>query len=241
MRKDEDMALQLAPEEPEAGPWRVEPLTALVETLTQRGPAASICGRPAIVVIDGRSDNGKTTLSLRIGAAVPGAVVLHTDDLSWEYSRFDWAHLLADGILEPLHQGKAVSYRPPAWAEHDRPGSLDVPADCPLVVIEGDGAGRRELAPLIDVLIWVQADERVAQQRRIDRTADPDAFDVANLPLDGSPPDHPGWLAEEIPFNTAQRTWERADIIVCGTPEIPCDPRAEVVVAPPLPPLAAGQ
>jgi hypothetical protein len=23
-------------------------------------------------------------------------------------------------------------------------------------------------------------------------------------------------MAEEIPFNTAQRTWERADIIACG-------------------------
>jgi hypothetical protein len=40
-------------------------------------------------------------------------------------------------------------------------------------------------------------------------------------------------MAEEIPFNTAQRTWERADIIVCGTPEIPYDPSTEIVIAPP--------
>jgi hypothetical protein len=40
-------------------------------------------------------------------------------------------------------------------------------------------------------------------------------------------------MAEEIPFNTAQRTWERADIIVCGTPEIPHDPSTEIVIAPP--------
>jgi hypothetical protein len=32
-------------------------------------------------------------------------------------------------------------------------------------------------------------------------------------------------MAEEIPFNTAQRTWERAGIIVCGTSEVPYDPR----------------
>jgi hypothetical protein len=43
-----------------------------------------------------------------------------------------------------------------------------------------------------------------------------------------------GWMAEEIPFNAAQRTWERADIIVCGTPEIPYDPGTEIVIAPPL-------
>lgn len=37
-------------------------------------------------------------------------------------------------------------------------------------------------------------------------------------------------MAEEIPFNTAQRTWERADLIVCGTPEISCDPATEIVL-----------
>jgi hypothetical protein len=40
--------------------------------------------------------------------------------------------------------------------------------------------------------------------------------------------------AEEIPFNAAQRTWERADIIICGTPEMPHDPSIEIVIAPPL-------
>jgi hypothetical protein len=37
-------------------------------------------------------------------------------------------------------------------------------------------------------------------------------------------------MAEEIPFNTAPRTWERADLIVCGTPEIPYDPATEIIV-----------
>ena len=39
-------------------------------------------------------------------------------------------------------------------------------------------------------------------------------------------------MAEERPFNAAQRTWERADIIICGTPEIPHDPNTELVTAP---------
>jgi hypothetical protein len=38
-------------------------------------------------------------------------------------------------------------------------------------------------------------------------------------------------MAEEIPFNAAQRTWERANVIVCGSPQIPYDPSTEVVVA----------
>jgi hypothetical protein len=52
-------------------------------------------------------------------------------------------------------------------------------------------------------------------------------------PADGSPPDDAAWMAEEIPFDTSQRTWERADLIVCGTPEIPFDPVTEIVVAEP--------
>ena len=187
----------------------------------------------AIVAIDGRSNNGKTSLAARIAQAVPGCVVIHTDDIAWAHSRFGWVGLLIDGILGPVHRGEAVSYRPPRWAEHGREGSISVPAGCPLLIIEGDGAGRREVAHLIDALIWVQADEREAERRRLARDRDPDVLDMANRPLGGLPLDHAGWMAEEIPFNAAQRAWERADVIVCGTPQIPCDPGTGIVVAPP--------
>ena len=132
-----------------------------------------------------------------------------------------------------MHQGGAVSYRPPRWIEHGRDGSLDVPAGCPLLVIEGDGAGHREVTHLIDALIWVQADEPEAERRRVFRERSPDALDMANKAASGMPVDNAGWMAEEIPFNADQRAWERADTIVCGTPEIPYDPSTEVVAAPP--------
>ena len=184
--------------------------------------------------IDGRSNNGKTTLAARISELVPRSVVIHTDDIAWAHSRFGWADLLIDGILVPVHHGQAVRYRPPRWDEHGREGSIEVPADCPLLIIEGDGAGRREAAHLIDIVIWVQADERETKRRAIARAANRPAADLANRAVDGTPFDEEGWMAEEIPFNAAQRTWERADLIVCGTPEIPCDPSAEIVIAPPV-------
>ena len=93
-----------------------------------------------------------------------------------------------------------------------------------MLVVEGDGAGRREVGHLID-----------AARRARARAAHADAIDGANMPADGSPPDDAAWMAEEIPFNTDQRTWERADLIVCGTPEIPFDPVTEIVVAEPRP------
>jgi hypothetical protein len=208
-------------------------LSAVANAVTSRGPDRSSSGRPAVLAVDGRSNNGKTTVAARIREMVPGSVVIHTDDIAFAHSRFGWADLLIDGILVPVHQGRAVSYRPPRWDEHGREGSIEVPADCPLVIIEGDGAGRREVAHLIDTLIWVQADERKAARRSAARLADPPADDLANKDPRGVPFDEDGWMAEEIPFNAAQRTWERADIIVCGTPEIPHDPSTEIVIAPP--------
>ena len=232
-RHDEDMALQLAPEEPEAGPWRVELLSTVVNAVTRRRPDQGSSGRPAVLAIDGRSNNGKTTLAARIGELVPGSVVIHTDDIAWAHSRFGWADLLIDGILVPVHHGQAVSYRPPRWDEHGREGSIQVPAGCPLLIIEGDGAGRREVgAP--DRHPDLGASRRAGSSTAHCRPGGQSpAADLANRPVDGAPFDEDGWMAEEVPFNAAQRTWERADIIVCGTPEIPYDPSTEIVIAPP--------
>jgi hypothetical protein len=219
------MALQLAPEEPEAGPWRAELLSTLVATITRREPGNASPSSPVVLAVDGRSNAGKTTLAARICRAVPGSVVIHTDDIAWMHSRFGWDDLLIEGILEPVHQGRAVSYRPPSWIEHGREGSLEVPAGCPLLVIEGDGAGGQELAGLIDFLIWVQSDEGEAERRVLERIGKPN-----EAPTLGH---HREWMAEERPFNAVQRTWERGDVIVCGTPQIPYDPVTEIVLAPP--------
>jgi hypothetical protein len=223
------MALYLAPEEPEAGPWRAELLSTLVATITRREPDDAIPSRPVVLAIDGRSNAGKTTLAARICRAVTGSVLVHTDDIAWRHSRFGWDDLLIDGILHPVHQGRAVSYRPPRWVEHDREGSFEVPADCPLLVVEGDGAGRQAVAGLIDFLIWVQSDEREAERRVLDRIGKPGEAPTLSH--------HHQWMAEERPFNAAQRTWERADVIVCGTPQIPCNPVTEIVLAPKLTPV----
>jgi hypothetical protein len=42
------------------------------------------------------------------------------------------------------------------------------------------------------------------------------------------------WMAEERPFLAGQRPCERVGLVACGTPRVPFDPAAELVVAPPL-------
>src|ERR1700742_4781547 len=73
-------------------------------------------GQILIVGVDGHSGSGKTTLSRGLAALDRGIAVVHTDDLAWHHSFFDWADVLIEHLLTPLRRGDgAVSYRPPAW------------------------------------------------------------------------------------------------------------------------------
>jgi len=208
----------LLPGEPVAGRWQVEDLAVVVDRLV---PSDTPAERRWIVTVDGRSGSGKTSVATRLAQQIADTTVLHADDLSWHDSLFDWHGLLIDEILEPFTRGEAVSCRPPAWDERGREGSIEVPASTRVLVIEGVGAGRRELCDWADHLIWVQSDAGQAQHRGIERDggdADAEAFWNA-------------WMAAEIPFLLEQRPWCRADLLVCRTPEIPHDPHTQLVTA----------
>lgn len=220
------MVLQLASEEPEGGPWRAEPLMVVVDALVQLGQVRAGDSRGVVLSVDGRSSSGKTTLAARLQDAIADSAVVHTDDIAWWHSRFGWADLLTDGVLVPFHRGEPVTFRPPRWAEHDRQGSIEVPARCAVLIIEGVGAGRSEISHLIDALVWVQADQREAEQRSLARVGQPGGARTLA--------DHREWMADEEPFLAGERPWERADVLVAGTPQIPFDQATELVVAPPL-------
>ena len=198
--------------EPVAGPWRAVSVAQVLDLL----------GRPRILAVDGRSGGGKTIVADRLAAAVPGAAVVRTDDVAWYHAFFDWADLLRDGVLEPVRRGAPVDYRPPEWDRRGREGAIVVPGGVPLVIVEGVGAGRGELAEYFDALVWVQADAVEARRRGLERDG-PDSADF-----------WAEWQAAEDPFQAAQRPWERADLIVNGTPGVAHDPRTELVVAPPI-------
>jgi hypothetical protein len=145
--------LQLAPEEPEAGPWRAELLSTVIEAITRRGPGNAISGRPVVLAVDGRSNAGKTTLAARICRAVPGAGVVHTDDIAWEHSRFGWADLLIEGILVPVHQrggrsatarraGPSTAGKDPSRLPRTALGEQLVPG---VLLVPGEAAGTRRV------------------------------------------------------------------------------------------------
>ena len=177
-----------------------------------------------MVAIDGRSSSGKTTLAQRMASVTPSVSVVHTDDVASWHSRFNWAELLFDGIIEPFHAGRQVVFRPPAWKERGREGAIYVHPDTSVLIVEGVGCSRRESARWFDASVWVQADEKVIAKRNAARIASGETTSAGVA----------GWMSEELPFLAADKPWERATKIVAGTPELRYDEVAEVLVASPF-------
>lgn len=220
------MRLTTLPEEPEAGPWRAVRLAELVAELRTR------CANRAraVIAVDGRSAGGKSTLTVRLAAAL-GAQVVHTDDVAWWHDFFTWDDLLIGGVLEPYLTGDAVAFRPPAWQERGREGAITVANNCSVILIEGVGASRNSLAPYLSAAVWVQSDWTLAEARGIARDMQgerPDAAEAKRFWDD--------WQAEERSFLAGDRPWERADVVVCGTPLIEVGEDEVLIGAPPPPP-----
>nr|WP_297429334.1 hypothetical protein [uncultured Actinotalea sp.] len=218
--------MELPQGEPAAGPWRVVTVAELVRlVLDAAGPVE---GRPVVVAVEGRSASGKTTLAGLLHAAVPRSAVVHTDDLAWHEPLFGWADLLADGVLRRVRAGGAVAFRPPQWAARGREGAVHVPAGCDVVVVEGVGASHAEHADLVDATVWVQADHHLAEERGIAR----DVAHGVNGDVAEATAFWHDWMRAELAFLARQRPWERACVVVDGTPTTP-PPAGSVVIAPP--------
>lgn len=206
------MTLTLPGGEPEPREWRRVSVRALLEMIV--AAAGDPPGRPRIIAVDGRGAAGKSTLAARLHREVPASAVIHTDDLAWHEPLFAWGHLLADHVLRPLRQGRGVSFRPPSWEQRGRDGQVAVPAGLELVLVEGTGASQREHADLIDATVWVQADFAQAERRGIER----DIAEGANGGPEEAAAFWQAWMTKELAFLEHQRPWERACIVVNGTP-----------------------
>jgi len=184
--------------------WRILSLAEV----TSRVEHAAGRGRPGLIAVDGSSSSGKSTLAVRLARSLPECGMVHTDDLAWFQAVLDWDGLLVSGILEPARRGKAVDYRPPAWDERDRAGSIALPGDLRYLVIEGVAVSRAKLAGQFDVRVWVETARHVRLARDRARLA------AGEIGRDA----YRSWMAEENAHLAHARPWRRADLIVCGDP-----------------------
>jgi uridine kinase len=168
-------------------------------------------GAAVLVAVDGPSGAGKTSLAENLVAALPGAVVVHLDDV---YPGWDGleaaAPLLVRHVLAPLRCGAPVTLPTWDWAR-EVPGPPRVlPAlgpPRPPVVVEGAGAGARACAPYLDGLIWLEAPEDVRRARTLIRDGDAYA------------PHWERWARQERAHFRREGTRERADLVLDSSAE----------------------
>ncbi len=215
-------AMRLHEEEPAATRWRM----IAVETLWAMIRAHRREDGPLIVAVDGRGASGKSTLADRLAATATGCTVVHTDDLAWNEPLFAWFHLLRDGILEPARRRQPVSFVPPAWPQHGRQGTIEIPASTEVLIVEGVGAAHAAVADLLDMTVWMQADHIESERRGIAR----DLASGVNGDRDETVAFWHTWYSAERAYLTEDRPWRRADVVVAGTP-VPSPPRGLLVVA----------
>ena len=210
--------MHLHPEEPEARSW--EPLDDVDLAICVRALLPE--QNHALVLVDGRSGSGKSTFAERLARLLAGAVV-HSDDIAWRHDPIHWVDVLVDGVIAPWRRGEAVCFRPPGWVVQGRPGAVEVPPR-PVLIVEGVGAGRSELAARADLVVWVQSDRDEARRRGLRRDVE-----LGRTPQEAEA-FWDAWMRAEEPFLADDRPWSRASLVVNGTP--PGAMQADSVLAP---------
>ena len=163
-------------------------------------------GRTRLVCVDGPAGSGKTTWAAGLAAALgPGTAVLHMDDLYAGWTPTGAFARLAAGVLRPLAEGRSGTYHRYDWAA-GRFFPVVTPVPVPeVLVVEGCGSCPRAVDPWAVLRVWVEAP--------------PDLRLVRGLARDGvSNEEHwRRWQAREPALFAAERTRERADVLVDGT------------------------
>lgn len=225
--------MRLRPEEPEVTGWTVlrgpELRQRIVDLLGEPQD------RPAVLAVDGRGASGKSTFATWLSVELPGTVVVHADDLSWNEPFFAWGPVQR-GLLEEVRTGGDVRFVPPVWRELGRQGSIDVPADTRLVIVEGTGSAQAMVRPLVDAVVWIQSDWEKAEVRGLAR----DIRQQDNGNEQQTIAFWHEWMRHEVDFFATDRPWEHADLVLAGTPERRLEPGEFQVAAtaPLLPPTA---
>ncbi|SDQ37982.1 Uridine kinase [Curtobacterium sp. UNCCL20] len=160
------------------------------------GAATARGDRRVVVLIDGRSGTGKTTLGDAVAERL-GAQVAHLDSV---YPGWDGLRAAADAVVTDVLGGPS-GYRRWDWGTSRQADWTAVDPDLPIVV-EGCGALSRASAPLASLRVWLEADDDVRWDRAIGRDGEVFAREWER------------WAAQERAFIAAEDPAALADVVL---------------------------
>jgi uridine kinase len=188
-------------------------------------------GLTRLVAVDGRAGSGKTSFAERSADALRSAdaavAIVHTDDLSSHADFYGWVPALVSDVLEPLRAGRTGVHSVYDWVARRADTRVEVPP-VDVLVLDGVGAGRRELTGYLAYAIWVEASPRASLARGLQR----DIAEHGEATRRALVAFWNEWVSAEAIFLNDQRTWERADLLVDGNSSLPHDPEREYVRLP---------
>jgi uridine kinase len=145
-----------------------DPSSVAAEAVARVTAAAPTLGPGRLVCVDGPAGSGKTTLAGAIADVVPDSQVVHCDELLQGWRGLPGLAATVEAMLRPLAAGDAGTWRrwdwaADGWAEHHdvRPGGL--------LVLEGVGCWSPDIADLVGLLVWVEAESEARLARGIAR------------------------------------------------------------------------
>jgi uridine kinase len=202
--------MSLSPPVPHAPARRYADLAAHIALLPPS------CGPVRLVAIDGPGGAGKSTFADRLAAALGSAQVIHTDDFATWETPLDWFARLGGQVVDPLEAGHPGRYQRYDWVRRELAEWHDVPV-APVVILEGVGSARAAVASRLAFAVWIEtpADLRLARGIERDGEESREFWD--------------SWIEGEIAHYAADRTRDRADLIVDGNPSARHDPATQYI------------
>ncbi len=140
-----------------------------------RDAVTAVSAANPVVLIDGRSGAGKSSLARLLVAGWPGGAPVQLIALDSLYPGWDGldegVRAACETILLPHARGRVGVWRRWDWDAEAPAEAHAVDPSLPLVV-EGAGLLTPQTAPLGDVRVWVQAPDASRRRRALDRDGD---------------------------------------------------------------------